>query len=244
MGKRGFLSWLFLGLLVAVPVFLPISPALAQDCTDPDGAEGSFGYHKDYGVFMGCTATGWVAWHPATRTPPSDPCLVEPLSPGTVCSDGTVYAGNSPIAGTPKMFVTPCDVGMVWNGTECTGTRLTRRWKTTNTTTSGTSSDDGKINTNAMITAGIAQHPAGEQCVLLNQGAGTHGHNDWYLPSLPELVHIFMNSVAIGNFDTGGAWYKGSTEFDATIAWILRFDTGSLSGSDKITSHYVRCARR
>jgi len=63
-------------------------------------------------------------------------------------------------------------------------------WKTANTTTpSATSPFDGAANTAAMVTAGIANHPAAEFCKNLSIG----GFTDWYLPSYLELAIAFFN---------------------------------------------------
>ncbi len=73
---------------------------------------------------------------------------------GTVCADGTVYAGLSGAA-TP-MYVTRCDAGMTWNGSACTGTRGTYSWNNGNitgyVTTSQTGSVDGQTYTANLIT--------------------------------------------------------------------------------------------
>ena len=64
------------------------------------------------------------------------------------------------------------------------------QWKTANTTTAGTTSAfDGAANTAAMVTAGIANHPAAEFCVNLSIG----GFTDWYLPSRYELDIAYFN---------------------------------------------------
>jgi hypothetical protein len=63
-------------------------------------------------------------------------------------------------------------------------------WKTANTTTAGTTSAfDGAVNTAAMVTAGIADHPAAEFCVNLSIG----GFTDWYLPSRFEMDIAYFN---------------------------------------------------
>jgi hypothetical protein len=63
-------------------------------------------------------------------------------------------------------------------------------WKTTNTTTDGTTSAfDGAANTAAIVTAGIADHPAANFCVDLSIG----GFTDWYLPSRYELDVAYFN---------------------------------------------------
>jgi hypothetical protein len=63
-------------------------------------------------------------------------------------------------------------------------------WKTTNNTTAGTTSDfDGAANTAAMVTAGIADHPAANFCKNLSIG----GFTDWYLPARYELDIAYFN---------------------------------------------------
>jgi hypothetical protein len=64
------------------------------------------------------------------------------------------------------------------------------QWKTANTTTTGTTSSfDGAANTAAMVTAGIASHPAAQFCVNLSIG----GFSDWYLPARYELDIAYEN---------------------------------------------------
>jgi hypothetical protein len=63
-------------------------------------------------------------------------------------------------------------------------------WKTSTTLTTGTDSDfDGAANTAAMVTAGIANHPAANFCVGLSIG----GYTDWYLPARYELDIAYFN---------------------------------------------------
>jgi hypothetical protein len=63
-------------------------------------------------------------------------------------------------------------------------------WKTTGTTTAGTTSSfDGAVNTAAMVTAGIADHPAANFCKNLSIG----GFTDWYLPARYELDIAYFN---------------------------------------------------
>jgi hypothetical protein len=77
-------------------------------------------------------------------------------------------------------------------GATGTGYTLTTNlgWKTTNTGTAGTGSAfDGAANTAAMVTAGIADHPAANFCVNLSIG----GFTDWYLPSRFEMDIAYFN---------------------------------------------------
>ena len=77
-------------------------------------------------------------------------------------------------------------------GATGTGYTLTTNlvWKTTTTTTAGaTSAFDGAANTAAMVTAGIANHPAANFCKNLSIG----GFTDWYLPARFELESAYFN---------------------------------------------------
>lgn len=82
------------------------------------------------------------------------------------------------------------------------------QWKTAGTTTAGTTSDfDGAANTAAMVTAGIADHPAAEFCVNLSIG----GFTDWYLPSRYEMDIAYFNikpSTAVNDTNWGTNIYS------------------------------------
>jgi hypothetical protein len=109
---------------------------------------------------------------------------------------GTPYGGGY-VAGyishtadgnpTHALIVAPRATGATGTGYTLT-TMLA--WKTANTTTAGTTSPfDGAANTAAMVTAGIADHPAANFCVDLSIG----GFTDWYLPSRYELDIAYFN---------------------------------------------------
>ena len=88
---------------------------------------------------------------------------------------------------THALIVAPSATGATGGGYTLT-TNL--QWKTANTTTAGTTSAfDGAVNTAAMVTAGIADHPAAEFCVNLSIG----GFTDWYLPSRFEMDIAYFN---------------------------------------------------
>jgi hypothetical protein len=90
-------------------------------------------------------------------------------------------------------------------GATGTGYTLTTnpQWKTANTATADTTSDfDGAANTAAMVTAGIADHPAAQFCVNLSIG----GFTDWYLPARYELDVAYFNlkpSTAVNDTNWG-----------------------------------------
>jgi hypothetical protein len=88
---------------------------------------------------------------------------------------------------THALIVAPRATGATGTGYTLT-TNL--QWKTTNTTTADTGSFfDGAANTAAMVTAGIADHPAAQFCVNLSIG----GFTDWYLPARYELDIAYFN---------------------------------------------------
>jgi hypothetical protein len=88
---------------------------------------------------------------------------------------------------THALIVAPRATGATGSGYTLT-TNL--QWKTAATTTAGTTSAfDGAVNTAAMVTAGIGDHPAAEFCVGLNIG----GYSDWYLPARYELDIAYFN---------------------------------------------------
>jgi len=69
---------------------------------------------------------------------------------------------------THALIVAPAATGATGTGYTLT-TNL--QWKTSNSTTAGTTSPfDGAANTAAMVTAGIAAHPAANFCVGLSIG--------------------------------------------------------------------------
>ena len=78
--------------------------------------------------------------------------------------------------------------------------RSTQQLKITSDATSNTTSSyDGLANTNAMITAGAANHPAADYCVNYTGG----GFTDWYMPSQYEWhACLRMYRTAVGEADS------------------------------------------
>jgi hypothetical protein len=109
---------------------------------------------------------------------------------------GTPYGGGY-VAGfishtangnpTHALIVAPRATGATGSGYTLS---TTYQWKTSAASTAGVSSVfDGKANTTAIVTAGIASHPAAEFCVNLS----IEGFTDWYLPSRLELEIGYFN---------------------------------------------------
>ncbi|QQG36765.1 MAG: DUF1566 domain-containing protein [Micavibrio aeruginosavorus] len=185
---------------------------------------------------------------------------------GTICSDGSVYAGLSPDGNVP-MYIARCDLGQTWDGAACTGTASSLPWNAGDTgwvdtplvncasaagcDASGETNTATLVATDASTNAGTQDHVAARECDNLN----VHGKTDWYLPSARELDLIYDNLVdatpannapdpLITGFETSGGQYWSSSEYDISPAWRQRFSDGSQTNSNKYYLYRVRCARR
>ena len=124
-----------------------------------------------------------MSWR-ITPTQPIPAVIGEPFGGGYFAGYISHTADGNP---THALIVAPRATGATGTGYTLT-TNL--QWKTANTTTAGTgSSFDGAANTAAMVTAGIANHPAANFCVGLSIG----GFSDWYLPARYELDIAYFN---------------------------------------------------
>lgn len=188
---------------------------------------------------------------------------------GTICSDGSVYAGLSPDGNVP-MYIPRCDLGQTWDGSVCAGTRSALPWNAgdnalwVNTPlvdcpaaagcdASGETNTATLVATDASTAAGFQDHVAARECNNLN----VHGRTDWYLPSARELDVIYDNIVdatpadsapdpLITGFSTGGSYYWSSSESTNHSAWRQRFSDGDQDHgfTSKPIGSFVRCARR
>jgi hypothetical protein len=193
-------------------------------------------------IIVGSAASVWSV------TNAGGDCTASP-SIGTVCADGSIYAGLSP-DGNVKMFTTRCDAGQTWDGVSaCTGSRTGMNWNngTINYTVTGiTGNTTGKSNSAALAALADAgsPHTAASYCESLS----INGKTDWYLPALSELNVLYSNRSAIRNFEPVGSYYWVSTETSSSNAWIQNLTTGvqySNSGvNNKTNGYYVRCVRR
>lgn len=186
-------------------------------------------------VIVGSGATVW------TVTTTGD-CSSSPAV-GTVCADGTIYAGLSPDGNVP-MYTTRCDAGMTWNGVACTGSRVGVNWS--NGTSQSVSlsmfnSATGEGNTATLVSLTNADSPymAATYCDSLN----IHGASDWYLPAQGEFEVMAGNYSVIKNFTNQDYWV--STE-DSRV-WPARTvnpTNGWVGYISKVTALVIRCVRK
>ncbi len=160
------------------------------------------------------------------------------LSIGGSCG-GIIYAGDSP-DGSKRMYTTPADYPPSWPDTSWNAGNASGQ-----TTTGLTSSSTGKANSAALatsdadsITGGLQPHNSAAVCENLVAA----GYSDWYLPASGEVLVLYTNRVAIGNFV--GAFYQTSTEINATQARRIEFSNGGNNAAYSKDSYGdVRCVR-
>jgi hypothetical protein len=190
-------------------------------------------------IFVGSSATSWIV------TTAGGDCVSTTPAPGTVCADGTIYAGLSP-DGNVKMFTTRCDAGQTWDGVSCTGSRAVLQWNngTDSWTNTGLpSSITGKSNSSTLN--GLSDAGAPYAAAIFCESLSLNGYTDWYLPARAELNELYSNHMVIRNFETTGNWYWSSTEDSAADSFSQRFQDGfQTSGGGKYSDRLVRCVRR
>jgi hypothetical protein len=192
-------------------------------------------YHSVGQVMQYCDGAGWVA----IGKEPEDPCANSPAV-GTLCEDGTYYAGLSPDGNVPMFMAS-------------SSTEVSDSWNDGNTdysTTNLTSTTDGNGNTATLVVTdsddvagGVQPHNAANYC----DGLSAHGHTDWYLPAEDELNLFWNGGAPIGNVRVSfPAWYWSSTESSNSAARQQRFDTGIQAASNKELNvgFYIRCVRQ
>jgi len=195
-------------------------------------------------AFAACDGTTWMRIASTLYDPTCDgdnPVV------GTICDDGTIYAGKTP-DGNVKMFVTRCDEGMSWDAatSTCTGAATQLSWQTgaTDVNTGITNRITGQANTAALVALGFNPPPAPYLTAQQCDTSLAHAHGDWYLPSENEMVLIFNNLSNAGTangFNTG-IRYSSSTEQSLSSVWSIGV-SGS-TGSQKTSSFRIRCARK
>jgi hypothetical protein len=98
----------------------------------------------------------------------------------------------------------------------------------------------GRFNTDEFIgTVGTGTLYAAELCVSYE----LNGFNDWFLPSLDELLWLFDGEALVGGFAVGSCW--SSSEDSANAAFAVDYTNGSSGSMSKnMTPLNVRAVRR
>ena len=166
------------------------------------------------------------------------PCYRSP-SPGTVCNDGSIYAGTTEDGDVP-MFVTSVayESTETWNDGETNYYRLDTcysEWRGECYTAAMMANDSNTVE------PGIQPHDAAVYC----DGLSAHGHDDWYLPARAELLLLWNGGDPIADVVTDGSEYHSSYERNTSEIWQVRFSDGGTPGdATKDEAALVRCARK
>jgi hypothetical protein len=146
------------------------------------------------------------------------------------------------------MYAMPCDIGMSWNGTNCTGTRSSLSWNngTGNVMPEYTGNlITGKANTATLAASTDAGSPYAAASNCYNSTAYGYAVGTWFLPSHDELNLLYLNLSAIGGFSTGSNYWTSSESTNYNYAaWYQNFSSGLQTTTNKFTSYAVRCIRR
>ena len=144
---------------------------------------------------------------------------------------GGFYAGQIGVSGTATHYLVVGPVASAQN--------TSKQWKTTNTSTTGTSSViDGPTNSSNMNNA---SHPAAQFCEGLTIG----GFSDWYLPAKNELEVCYYNlkpTTASNNTSSGtntnAVPSRGSNYTSGTPAQTSATDFQSTGAEDFVADRY------
>lgn len=121
-----------------------------------------------------------------------------------------------------------------WTADE-SGTYL---WKTSSTSTAGTSTAVGTGYDNTHTAMAGTAHPAAE----LARNANHNDFTDWFLPSKDEVNLMYGQKAAIGGFADAGYW--SSSDYGSNLyAWINYFAAGLQMSEMKFSYAHVRVAR-
>ena len=175
------------------------------------------------------------------RESSSDACYTSCL--GAVVGDpcgGGIYVGEF---GANSLITTP------GNCTDssfpiCDGATdtLTKEWALSTTVTNATNLDDGRVNTNIVLSSGVGSTPAVSFCNEMTYG----GCSDWYLPARDELIDLVSAGGAIGGFVENYYW-SSTEDIDNTQQAITRLFSLSTpqpgSAVKTTTTYFVRCVR-
>lgn len=214
-------NWTEIGTAVSLPTSTWISGPKLAALDNPTIAY--FDRQTDYlrTYQSGVSSSGKVQ----TCTPSTGPSGCPNI--GDVCSDGSIFAGDT------NLYVTDVNqsTGIQWKNPPAPTPAVDDINPDSNT--DGQANHDNRSGT-------LSHFPAFELCENLTR----HSYSDWYLPAKNELNVLYTNRTAIGGFTSDLYW--SSTEVDSVPgdSWSQFFFNGSYADNLKTTSLDVRCTRR
>jgi len=118
------------------------------------------------------------------------------------------------------------------------------QWGAMETDIDGTNSEEGfgKQNTEIIVERLKALGEFGKAAQIC-AGMDINGYNDWFLPSSFELNWIYTNLKKKGLGGFGDGWYWSSTQFNKNNAMGMKFESGAVGLSGKISTYSVRAVR-
>jgi hypothetical protein len=179
-----------------------------------------------------------------------DPCA-STTTVGTACRDGSIYAGTSPDGGRRMFTTSSTGVGRGWVA-DCGNCTYDDPLYYT---CANDEDDEGEVdmpcpssrcsggeeNTVCLLGSNLGYSVAAvEYCATLD----VHGHDDWYLPAINELIVLWNGRDAIGPFQAAPHW--SSTEDHWHTAWGYDFEGPwgfAPTSWPKTTDFAVRCVR-
>ncbi len=159
---------------------------------------------------------------------------------GTVCADGSVYAGLSPDQ-SRKMYAQRCDIDQYWDtvSNSCQGAGSTMAYSSAFSETYANNTVSGRENTIQIALRTDYDYPAAQACYE----SSAHDKSDWYLPATDELAVLNNKKDDIGNFAEGEYW-SSTQNFNWVFACMWDFsDESSTCWVDKRAAFNVRCVR-
>lgn len=157
----------------------------------------------------------------------ADVCQGSP-SIGTVCADGTIYAGITPDGNIP-MYAAPYDQPGTY------------AWGTSGTLRGVNNVNTGEANTATLAAFGAAAHPAAYACATLT----AQGYDDWYLPAHNEIQNFWNSGNFLPNMIVNEYWASrevNSTNANRMSGWGA--PPGTAGSRSKSVTLYVRCVRK
>ena len=165
------------------------------------------------------------------------PLAVKPDKWASYQNSGEIAEGVLVVEGGKMLVVAPTEATLYWSSAAVSaGGKTTTDRETALNDWTGKTSTAAQITHNECKTESYAPgFCASYERVNANGQGLTAGK--WWLPSLGELMMIYANmrkinyalSLINGATQLAETWYWSSTEYSATIAWILNLNDGNAS---------------